>query len=522
MNKLFILEKRMGLLKESFEAGVIDAEEYRRNKEKVEREIEKFRQQEQDEAQQKAGENTAPTEKQAPPEIMPSKETPAEDQTESRQGREEDEAKREMAQQAPITPPTEPTGEAALEQTSEEQSIPDVSSHEDRKEHEELSNQGAIDKDKQEINLLIEEAESKPAAEDKSPYVFPTSSPSSQQKQEKKTNNHTLRTILLVAGAIVALVILIYFSINLGQMSPDETLSEKETQEPIIACYQHADCALLGKESKCINAGTVESSCLYQNATAVKLTLIGGGECASCSTERIKNILVAWFPGVQVREIPSSSSEGKALRSTHAIAMLPAYILDANIEKTLLFDDVKSALRKSGDSYVVKDGASGAPLFLTRNEVAKRLDVFLAPEDESSRRAVLNMEEFAGAFANEVDIVYHAVKLSNASKDAACVAQLAPQKAAEFLLCAATSDEDCISSLGIDASAIRFCVEEESEDFIKKNTALQNSLGVQVPSFLINNRMRLGGVQAADTLREQYCSMNDAPACSKELRKSLV
>ncbi len=498
----------MKLLKESFEAGVIDAEEYRRNKEKVEQEMEKTRWAAEEPKEARA---TISPEKTQEKEIQEEQqETPAPEQEEPlTDSVEEDTTEKELVPEEEQT-----TLETAQAEEKEEQ--------ETQEPAEEQPEPQA--KKQNDVDILIEEAESGVTQEQKPEQkieqkVEHVAAPTVRQDN---TDDSAWNIVLWVIGILALLGVLMYFSFSPEKMNLDETLAGQEAQNPRIACTQHADCVMPSMEAKCVNGGKTEASCQYQNATSIELTILGSGECISCSSERMKNILMSWFPGANINEISSSSMEGKALRAQHSIEMLPAYMLDSNVKNTLLFEDVKNALRKSGNDYVVKDSASGAPLFLNRNNVAGQVDVFLSPDDDSSQRAILNLEEFSTAFGNEATMVYHIVKDSNASKIAACVSELAPQRATEYILCDAKSDEDCAATLGLGTAAINSCVEEDSERIIQDNAALQSSLGFQMPSFLINNRMRVSGVQAADSLREQFCSMNDAAACSKELKKSLV
>jgi hypothetical protein len=519
MDKLHALEKRMKLLKESFEAGVIDAEEYTQNKGKLEKEIEDAK------VMSKISEASA--------EELAYKKKPAKKHAE--QPQEPQEVEKHKQAEPPTTQEKSAVGkeEVTLAQkepkiveqeeqqdTESEKQKPEISSEaemqpEEKENHKEPEQ---TPKERKDVEILIEEAESGPKPTSEEPPVSPQAPKVEKDKKDEKST--TLSTALWVIGAIALLGLLAYFSISPEKMSLNGIADTTEDQNPLIACRQHMDCAMPGMEAKCLNPGTVDAVCQYQNATPVGLIVIGTEECAACSTERMKNILLSWFPGATITEVASSSAEGKALRAQHSIMMLPAYVLSADVEQTLLFEDVNSALRESKNAYVVKDSASGAALYLNRETIAGRVDVFLAGDD-SSDRAILNMEEFVAAFDNAL-FEFHIVKDSNDSKTAACVAELAPQRTLEFLICQAKEHEDCVDALGLGASAIASCVEQDGQRFIADAAELQKLLGVQTPAFLINNRMKLGGVQAADTLREMYCSMNDAAACSKELRKSLV
>ena len=42
------------------------------------------------------------------------------------------------------------------------------------------------------------------------------------------------------------------------------------------------------------------------------------------------------------------------------------------------------------------------------------------------------------------------------------------------------------------------------------------------PTFLVNNLVKFSGVHTADTIKSNFCKLNDAQDCNKTLSKSLV
>ena len=62
-------------------------------------------------------------------------------------------------------------------------------------------------------------------------------------------------------------------------------------------------------------------------------------------------------------------------------------------------------------------------------------------------------------------------------------------------------------------------------DFEKHDAdaGLAKQLGINTfPTFLVNNKVKFGGVQSADKIKENFCAMNMLEECSLELTKSLV
>ena len=61
--------------------------------------------------------------------------------------------------------------------------------------------------------------------------------------------------------------------------------------------------------------------------------------------------------------------------------------------------------------------------------------------------------------------------------------------------------------------------------FEKHNTNSQivKELGINTfPAFLINNKIKFGGVQSADKIRGNFCQLNKVTECALGLSKSLV
>ena len=292
--------------------------------------------------------------------------------------------------------------------------------------------------------------------------------PAAMQPPKKKSS--TLAVILWIIGAIALLGILLFFSITMQESASNATMNGGAEKGPLYACSADTDCKMPAMEYRCRNPATEEAYCDRKNITSVQVTILST-DCGACDPSRIRGILAGWFPGATFETIPSSSEEGEALISSHSITMLPAYIVGTSIEETFIFSDVGNAFRKSVDSYVMKESASGAVLYLNRKKISRTVDVFLSSDEESSKIAVANMQEFIDAFKDEAKV------------------------------------------------RVRYA---KGENVTAQDSNLLKTLGLSTPSFLINNNLRIGGVQAADTLRAHYCERNPSDLCRTELRKSLV
>ncbi len=469
------IERKLKLLKESLDAGIIDLEEYHLNKAKLE---------------QKPKEQ--PVRKEAPA-FSHKDETP--------------EAHAKKAAASDMPPKEEHSGKGG--------------EHPPQSEIDEL-----IDPIKGKIKPIPsseDERQGKKIHEKRAVHA-PETSLQKKTEPKKKEERHTLVISLWVIGALLLLGMLVFLSITLEKAAINETKHKSVEKNPPIACSTHTDCRMPGKEYRCLRPGTPDASCERKDAVLVNVTILNSDGCSPCDTSRVLGILWEWFPGAQMKKTDASSDEGKSLVKEYSITMLPAYILSNSAEHSLLFSEVKAAFRASGSGYAMKDGASGAVLYLGRKEKPKTLDIFLAPDEESSKKAVLNMKEFTDAFTSEATFTVHIVSGTNSSEPAACISLSYPDKITSYLSCsAAESPAQCLSSNGISALDISSCVlRGEGGRIIENEAALLKSLGLPTPSFLLNNNQRISGVQAADSLRSQYCERNPGSLCGKELRKSLV
>ena len=437
------IDRKLKLLKESLAAGVIDAEEYSRNKAKLEEQIERIHALSEEAAKEK------PKEQEQGP---PKESTPSSDSESSTQ-----------------EPPSEQSPEqkeypSSQEEPPAEQGAPSYDSYDAEKEAPAAS--------------AASSNESLKPSSDLEPSKEPSLDSPMHEEEEKpepayhppKKESRTLAITLWVIGAIGLLGLLLLFSITLQKGAANETSNYPGSSEPIYACSRHSDCSMQGMESRCRNPATMQAYCERKNLTEVRLFVLNA-ECSSCDPSRVIGILQGWFALLTEQDLSADSELGKGLIAEYGITMLPAYILSKSIDETLQFEDVRSAFRISGDSYVLKEGAAGSALYIDRRESPRTVDVFLSTEEDSSKKALLNMQEFTEAFGNEATIRIHYAKGENSTLEA---------------------------------------------------SRLLSSLGLPTPSFLINNILKAPGVLAADTLRAHYCERNPGITCDIELRKSLI
>ncbi|KKQ76423.1 MAG: hypothetical protein US99_C0072G0004 [Candidatus Daviesbacteria bacterium GW2011_GWF2_38_6] len=195
-----------------------------------------------------------------------------------------------------------------------------------------------------------------------------------------------------------------------------------------------------------------------------KVIVVGGDSCFNCDTSRMKDIISAWFPGIKIEDVSYESDEGGALADEFGLRILPAYIFDANAAKFPKFYEMEQIFEKTSDSYVLKDDASGGKLYFARENIPNKLGLFVIAGQANSDRALKNAQELIDKANGQVD--FNIVEIKN----------------------------DLAKELGI------------------KNA----------PTFIINNRIKVSGVQSAEALKESFCKINSLEVCNETLSAKLI
>ena len=113
---------------------------------------------------------------------------------------------------------------------------------------------------------------------------------------------------------------------------------------------------------------------------------------------------------------------------------------------------------------MLKDDASGGKMYFARENIPNKLDLFVIQEQASSNRALKNVYELT-------------------------------EKA---------------------GGQISFNIEEIKSD-LAKELSIKNA-----PTFLINNRIKVSGVQSAESLKESFCKVNSLEVCNETLSAQLI
>ncbi len=305
---------------------------------------------------------------------------------------------------------------------------------------------------------LKEQDNEKKDKEDILDYVKVVDMNNRKDKESKK--NKTLVPIFL----LILLALIVFFSLSLINNTDNSSQMPDVGIEP--ACFLDEDCKQEGMIGSCDHPGEHNAECSFRNPTSIEVLILNTEDCFNCDTSRVLSILKGWFPGIIEKQITLDSGRGEKLADDLDIELLPAFIFNSSLKETYNFFEFSDLFREKENYYILSPTASAANYYINRQEIPFRFEVFLAKDDPSTEKTRKNLQELIDLFKEKVDYVEHVV----------------------------TRDELLVRQLNI-------------------NT---------FPTYLINNKLKFSGILPADTIKNNFCKLNNLDLCSKKLSESLI
>ena len=114
--------------------------------------------------------------------------------------------------------------------------------------------------------------------------------------------------------------------------------SEIPDDESVLAllpqCFSDWDCKRMqGFASKCQEGATTEARCAYFKLSRVDVKIIEPRSCRTCRTEGVVRSLTKAFGDLKITRLPEDDPAAVALIKEFKMTMLPAYLLDKDVEK---------------------------------------------------------------------------------------------------------------------------------------------------------------------------------------------
>lgn len=299
------------------------------------------------------------------------------------------------------------------------------------------------------------------------------------------------------------------------------------------ACTADLDCnAEPGKVGICENPGTTDAACKYIDDAHVELKIINAKDCTNCDTTQNVNVLKQIFMNLDVEEIDSSTTRGKAFIKNIGLKNAPSYVFSGDIDQTHAWktnDRLRGAFKKVDKYYVMIDEATGASYILDPAE-RQRLEKLTKVEKGDNKPQIdfyvmsycpygnIAEEAIEPAYRllkgkadfNPHYVIYsnyqgggpkfclddadkycsmHGVQELNQGLRELCVHKYMGEGSYfEFVLemnreCNYNNADSCwepvAKSLGLDIQKIKDCESNEWEDILSKELELNNALGVR-------------------------------------------
>ncbi|MBR9699399.1 hypothetical protein GOV09_03010 [Candidatus Woesearchaeota archaeon] len=295
-------------------------------------------------------------------------------------------------------------------------------------------------------------------------------------------------------AALILLVIIIMFSMNV------ELPAEEEF---IPACSADLNCQRSGFTGQCLNPGTEQAECVFEESIPVAVTVITAEDCVLCDTQRMKNTLTQIYPGARFTTI--DESEALSLINEFDIEVLPAFVVDNDVQGTKRFDSTKTMFIEGIDFYYVKPTASGSSYFYKNSKDSEKVELFWNPSSLVSQKALENIQELALTKDFDLTIRYVVDEGSDEILRQICLRR--DDMLLPYLNCMKDNDKEACFDNSI---SVRNCIEDEAEDLLEADLERADEFAINtVPVFIFNNQYKKGGSLSVDILDEVYCSINE-------------
>ncbi len=286
----------------------------------------------------------------------------------------------------------------------------------------------------------------------------------------------------------------------------DQVPEDQEIMKIVPQCFADSDCRKNAVNGRCGNPATLKASCSYEKPKPIPLLIIQPKNYQVPHQEKVVSSLKSIFPGLETRIIDSDSSLGKSLITQTQALLLPVYLLAKAVEGESAFSRIKEHAELKGEYYYVKPQFSGGSIFVGRQRIFKKLDVFMGTRGDYLSGVIAVLKELQEKYRDiEVNVHFLAIEAKNGFGTPSglaeleedlrqvCLKQYSPKKYWDYALCRAQRQESswwdaCAQAHGIDSAAIKKCaMSQEGVNFLRENIKLNSDLQIAGPTFLVNN-----------------------------------
>ena len=304
----------------------------------------------------------------------------------------------------------------------------------------------------------------------------------------------------------------------------NEVADAPELNKILPRCFADTECRAGGLIGRCNNPATLEAACSYDSPKKISLLVVQLRDARMPNQEQFIAYLKQIFPVLETKFIDYDSNQGKAWVDKVQAKLLPLYLLGKEAEGEKGFAKVKEFVELKGDYYYLSPRLAGGSIFVRRERIPRRLDVFMGTRGKSAGDIFSVLKELQ-ARHKEIALNLHYLAFKGKSGFSApgalpeleedirqvCVKHYYPDKFWDYALCRAKAQESswwdiCAEDSGVDARIIKKCaLSGEGPGFLRENTRLNQELEIaNGPTFLMDNYIvfTLSGVPKIETLEK--------------------
>ncbi|MCX5681840.1 MAG: hypothetical protein NT079_06200 [Candidatus Omnitrophica bacterium] len=317
--------------------------------------------------------------------------------------------------------------------------------------------------------------------------------------------------------AIFLLLFLGILLVGQGQtIFAQETNAKIQAEDDLKAkCSSDADCSRPGMLGVCQAPGEKTARCVWQEVIKVPAIVIEPEACRSCQANVIVDQLRTLFSGLEVEYLKTNDKKARDLIQEFKIKMLPAYILEKDVEREPGFANFQKMATLTNGKYYLNPERSGVSFFVDRKLEKDKLDLFLVLTSPGMYQSAKIAQEIAANKKANVAVNIHFLGIEDPqskkivspgedreiSEDTiyACVEKYYPSEALGYLTdrILNISDiwlEDYLAAHKLDAKKIKGCaLSQEGQKLFMDKIRLSQELNVRyAPLFLMENNEIFG------------------------------
>lgn len=306
-------------------------------------------------------------------------------------------------------------------------------------------------------------------------------------------------------------------------------LSKEIPDAPEIAkilprCFSDADCLEGGVKGRCSSPSRLQSACNYDKPKKIHLLIVQPAGLQVLHQEQFIGFLKSLFPGIEPRIVDSDSSEGKSWAQKIRAKLLPVYLLSKEADTVEGFKKILEFIELREGYYYLSPRLAGGSIFIGRERIPGRLDVFLGSANKDIKAILSRLKELEDKHKGlKMNIHYLAVEgqgvfsapggLFELEEDMrqVCVMRHNQEKFWDYALCRAEIKDSswwdvCAETHKLDAKKIKKCaLSDEGVNLLRENTKLNKELEIASgPTLLVDNSaiFALSGVPDLELLEK--------------------